>query len=209
MYDVTDKLLGALTDSAMAEMLVEHRAPMHASAHPQAIFMLAKLAARPTREIGRQRDDLYDFSHARNFKSLAACLAWYVGPDTPVSFEEPLLPDEDVRRLFARQIMEETNLHQAACLRNRLRRRFYDPVADTFEIRLTKRRRRSALTLIDAAAQMELLGYVTGRRLQDEGTLLDDIMSAFASGLSISVSCRTPIQRRGRLSKRLRVLRRN
>jgi hypothetical protein len=182
MRDVTDSLLQALSEDAIAEVLIEHRKAMRASVHPQAMLMFAKLAAHHTGEIGRQRDDFYDFAHAMNFKALAACLTRYVDPNTPSSFEEPLRPDEDVRRLFARQFMEETNLHQAACMRNGLRRAFYDPATDAFELRLTKRRRRSALTLVDRPAQMELLDDATGGRLQDEGASLDDIMFAFASG---------------------------
>ena len=182
MLDVTSQFLERLSKSAIEKMLVEHRKPMQASLHPQATVMFGKLAAHHTGEIGRQRDDFYDFSHAMNFKALAACLARYVDPQTSPSFEKPKRPDEDVRRLVARQLMEETNLHQAACMRNGLRRCFYNQTADEFELRLTKRRRRSALTLIDQPAQLELLDNTTGGQLQDERASLDDVMSAFASG---------------------------
>jgi hypothetical protein len=182
MLDVTELVLQRLSDGAISEALTEHSKPVQASKHPQAILMFAKLAAYHTSKIERQSDDFYDFSHAMNFKALTACLTRYVDPATSPSFEEPLRPDEDIRRLFTRQLMEETNLHQAACMRNGLRRTFYDPAADVFEIRLTKRRRRSALILLNPLAQMELLTNTTRDLLQDEDAPLDGIMSAFASG---------------------------
>ncbi|MFP5516702.1 MAG: hypothetical protein ACLGJC_26930 [Alphaproteobacteria bacterium] len=189
MHEVTDEILQHLDESSIATMLENHRKEMRPSTHPQAILMFAKLAAHHTGEIERDRDDCYDFSHAMNFKALAACLAGYVDSEVQPSFEEPLRPDEEVRRLFARQVMEETNLHQAACMRNGLRRSFYDPVSDVFHLRLTKRRRRSALTLLDTPAQFELLDDATGGRLGEDTASLDDIMSAFASGAELILPC--------------------
>lgn len=182
MLDVTENILKLMSDDAIAQMLVEHRKSMYVSTNPQATLMFAKLAAHHSAAIGRQRDDYYDFSHAVNFKALAACLARYVDPNTVPSNDEPARPDAQVGRLFGRQLMEELNLHQAACMRNGLRKSFYDLNADRYELRLTKRRRRSALTLLDEPAQMELLSDTSGVRVWDKTTSPDDVMAAFASG---------------------------
>ncbi|MGA8754874.1 MAG: hypothetical protein WB611_00865 [Stellaceae bacterium] len=81
----------------------------------------------------------------------------YVTPTVEPSLEDPIRPDEDVKRIFYHQVMEEINKHQAACMIHGIRRVYYDIEKDRFHHRLSKRRRQSALHLIDTEAQREML----------------------------------------------------
>lgn len=160
--DITDLLLPSLDDQSANEEVVAARSEMARSRHPQAGLMFAKLAAHHSDNLGTAEDEFYDFSNAMNFRALATCLQEFVDPEIEPSFEEPLRPDHAVQHVFALQLMNETNLHQAACMRAGLRRSWYDVEHDHGELRLTKRRRRSALTLVDVPAQAGLLRTTMG-----------------------------------------------
>jgi hypothetical protein len=179
--DITDELLRSLDAPKIDQVVATAKRAMTPSSHPQAWLMFAKLAAHHTRSLGDERDEYYDFSHAMNFRALATCLTEFIAPAVEFSYEEPLRPDEEVRKLFTLQLMNEINLHQAACMRNGLRRAWYDPEVDRGELRLTKRRRRSALTLIDPVAQSELLRAFAGWNDLAEEPEDDDVYFAFAS----------------------------
>lgn len=181
MLDITDSLLPPLSDREMARTVTEAKQQIKPSRHPQAGLMFAKLAAHHTDCLGTNGEKYYDFGQAMNFKALATCLADYVDPSVTPSNEDPRRPDEEVRRIFALQLMNETNLHQAACMRNGLRRAWYDPEKDYGELRLTKRRRRSALALIDPVAQMDLLRFTMGWAAEEDVESTDAIYFAFAS----------------------------
>jgi hypothetical protein len=179
--DITDRLLPALDTQSMVAIVAEAKRMMGLLSHPQAGLMLAKMAAHHSDSLGSARDEYYDFSHAMNFRALATCLSEFIDPGVDLSFDEPRRPDEAVHRVFALQLMNETNLHQAACIRNGLRRIWYDPERDHGELRLTKRRRRSALTLIDPVAQMDLLQSTAGWNDGKDAPSDDAVFFAFAS----------------------------
>ncbi|QCN96647.1 hypothetical protein D3093_14990 (plasmid) [Azospirillum argentinense] len=143
--------------------------------------MFAKLAAHHSDKLGTAEDEFYDFNIAMNFRALATCLHEFIDPDVEPSFEEPLRPDQAVQHVFALQLMNETNLHQAACMRAGLRRSWYDVERDYGELRLTKRRRRSALTLIDVPAQADLLQTIMGLKDGQAEQSEDAVYFAFAS----------------------------
>lgn len=155
--DITDRLLPAFDEVSANANGVAAKAKMTRSDHPQAGLMFAKLAAHRADKLDTAEDEFSDFSHAVNFRALATCLHELIEPDVEPSFEEPLRPDPEVQHAFTLQLMNEINLHQAACLRAGLRKCWYDAERDIGELRLTKRRRRSALTLIDEPAHLDLL----------------------------------------------------
>jgi hypothetical protein len=157
LIDITDMLLPSLDEQSANANVATAKAEMARSRHPQAGLMFAKLAAHHSDRLGTVGDAFHDFSNGMNFRALTTCLREFVDPEVEPSFEEPLRPDQEVQQVFALQLMNETNLHQAACMRAGLRRSWFDVERDYAELRLTKRRRRSALTLVDAPAQEDLL----------------------------------------------------
>jgi hypothetical protein len=181
LIDITDMLLPSLDERSANATVAAVKVEMARSRHPQAGLMFAKLAADHSDNLGTAEDEFDDFSNAMNFRALATCLQEFVDPEIEPSFEEPLRPDPAVQHVFALQLMNETNLHQAACMRAGLRRAWYDVEQDYGELRLTKRRRCSALTLVDAPAQADLLRITKG--LNDGQTELseDAVYFAFAS----------------------------
>ncbi len=182
MIDVTDRVL-----EMCDELRTNPEAPLEyvPSSHPQAALMFAKLAAHHSDEIAKKPPRFDDLDHAINFQALAACLTHYINPAVTPSFEEPRRPDHQVAELFARQLMDTLNRHQAACIRNGLWRIYYDPTEDRFHSCLTKRRRLSALVALDSFAQEDLLDDTTGGLLSSGKTSDDAIYFALAS----SVEC--------------------
>ena len=175
MIEITDGIRSGL--DALARQGDDALRRLGPSRHPQAVLMFAKHAAHQTFLLGSSADVASDFDQALNQIALAKCLADQVADDAPQSLEEPRQPDPAVHRLWSLQYMEELNHHQAACLHHGLRTVWYDPAADRSELRLTKRRRRSALQLLDVAAQMEQLhrattGGLVGRPIDDDAVLL-------------------------------------
>jgi hypothetical protein len=181
LIDVTDQIISHYAPDQFAKMLAEGREGFFPSSHPQAITMFAKLAAYHAGVIEKEGHDFYDFSHAINFQALANCLSNYVDPHVQPSLEDPIRPDEQVKRIFYRQVKEELNKHQAACITHGIRRCYYDIRQDSFHMRLTKRRRLSALSLIDNKAQLESLDLSTAGHLSSGQASNDDIFFAFAS----------------------------
>lgn len=181
LIDITDTLLPSLDEHSANANVAAAKAEMARSRHPQAGLMFAKLAAHHSDNLGTVEDEFYDFSNAMNFRALATCLQEFVDPEIEPSFEEPLRPDQTVQHVFALQLMNETNLHQAACMRAGLRRSWYDIEQDYGELRLTKRRRRSALTLVDAPAQADLLRTTMGLKGGQTELSDDAVYFAFAS----------------------------
>lgn len=180
--DITDLMLPSLDEHSANENVKADKAKMLRSSHPQAALMFAKLAAHHSDNLDEAEDEFYDFNNAMNFRALATCLHDFIDPKIEPSFEEPQRPDQAVQQVFAQQLMNETNLHQAACMRAGLRRAMLDVEHNYGELRLTKRRRRSALTLIDAPAQADLLRS-TIDNLKDAQTEMsvDDVYFAYAS----------------------------
>jgi len=181
LIDITDMLLPSLDEKSANAKVAAAKAEMARSPHPQAGLMFAKLAAHHSDNLGTVEDEFYDFSNAMNFRALATCLEEFIDPEIAPSFDEPLRPDQAVQHVFALQLMNEINLHQAACMREGLRSCWYDLEQDYGELRLTKRRRRSALTLVDAPAQADLLRITMGLKGGQTELSEDAVYFAFAS----------------------------
>jgi hypothetical protein len=181
VIDVTDRLLSLLSAERVPEGLAQDREGFVPSGHPQAALMFAKLAAHRSEEIEKVALGFDDVDHAVNFQALATCLSNYIDPGVAPSFEEAARPDEAVVDFYGRQLMEDLNRHQAACLYHGLWRIYYDPDSDRFHTRLTRRRRRSALLVINNLAQIEALDAATGGLLSSGIASDDDVFFAFAS----------------------------
>lgn len=175
MIDITDRIRPGL------EILVREGddalSQLGPSRHPQAVLMFAKHAAHQTFLLRSSAEVASDFDQALNQIALAKCLADQVASDAPQTSEEPTRPDTAVHQLWSLRYKEELNRHQAACLHHGLRTVWYDPAADRGELRLTKRRRLSALQLLDVAAQKAQLdlataGDLVGRSMDDDAVLL-------------------------------------
>ena len=181
LIDITDMLLPSLDEKSISEIVATTKMEMAHSRHPQAGLMFAKLAAHHSDNLGKVEDEFYDFNNAINFRALATCLHEFIDPAIEPSFDEPLGPDQGVHHLFALQVMNETNLHQAACIRNGLRRCWYDNDQDYGQLRLTKRRRRSALSLFDTLAHADLLQKETDLKVGEIDTSEDAIFFSLTS----------------------------
>ncbi len=139
--------------------------------------MFAKHAAHQAHLLEQGPETLSDFSHALNLKALATCLTRHIDPNVTQLPDDPRRPDDQVKLLWRLQYMEELNRHQAACIVQGIRRAWFDPTEDVGQLRLTTRRRRSALRLLDAPAQLSRLDAVTrgdlrGRPITDDEVLL-------------------------------------
>lgn len=141
----------------------------------------AKLAAYRSREIETKPQGFDDLDEALNFQALVACLADYVDGATEQSPHPPERPDPELHELYYLKLMEVLNLHQRACIKNRLWRLYYDPEKDTFHARLTRRRRYSALLALNAAAQLDLLNHLQENQLSKGQPSEDEVYFAFAS----------------------------
>ena len=74
IIDVTDRILPHYSAEQTATALAKHREGLTPSSNPQAVLMFAKLAAYHAKQIDKEREDDYDFSHPINFQALGAPL---------------------------------------------------------------------------------------------------------------------------------------
>jgi len=186
MIDVTGQILQHYGAEDFEKFLTEQREGFTPSSHPQAVIMLARLAAYHANTIEKVQTNHPDFEHPVNFQALANCLSLYVDGRVQPSTEEPTRPDEVVKKIFYRQVKEELNKHQRACVIHGIRRCYWDTERDTFYLKLTKRRRISALHMINDQAQFEALRSLTDRLLNFQGPSsddIDDIYVAYGSDL--------------------------
>jgi hypothetical protein len=181
VQDVTDQLRPGLEQANRA--LREEIQALSPTSHPQAALMFAKHAAHQAHLLGQSTEVQSDFSYALNLKALATCLARHIDWRVSQSSEEPTIPDERVKALWGLQYMEELNRHQAACVLQGLRRIWFDAAADLGQIRLTKRRRVSALRLLDEVSQLKMLEGVTGGLLSESKITDDEVFFSFASSV--------------------------
>lgn len=179
--DITDRILEGYTAESIAHRSAASRGVTARTKHPHAALMFAKFVANQSDRLGRASADFIDFDHATNFRTFVACLTRNLDPAVQVRPGGIVRPDEHVREMYFLQRMEEENLHQEACLRHGLRTCHYDMEGDSFELRLTKRRRRSALGLLDSLAQADLLEITYKEKHRNRTFTDDDVFFALAS----------------------------
>jgi len=142
-------------------------APPDMSANTAEMFVMMAAHAVYQIDSGPDKVDYEDFKIPVVGLALTSCLvaceASVVGP----SFDRPRAPNPWVREAFRRQLMAELNREQEARLRQGIWSCWYERKSDLAHHRLTRRRRLSALTLIDNHAQPALLQQLTNRPLAD------------------------------------------
>ncbi|MBW3571809.1 MAG: hypothetical protein KY467_11945 [Gemmatimonadetes bacterium] len=176
-FDVTDALLQQYAKTYPADLKRRPEEPP-SDLHPQAATMFVKMAAHAVHHISEGSTDYEDYTIPVTGLVLANCLVACEEATSTPSFADPPKPDAWVRAAFMRQLMDELNREQAARVRHGIWRCWYDPQADQFLHRLTRRRRRSALVLLDNIAQPALLQNLLGHPLQDLS--LDELYHALA-----------------------------
>jgi hypothetical protein len=181
IIDITDRMIAAYDEGVAEETTDESDIPAIPSTSPVAAVTFAKLAAYRSHQIASKPQGFDDIDEALNFQALVACLANYVDDATEQSPNPPERPDHELHHLYYRKLMGVLNLHQRACVKNRLWRIYYDPEKDTFHARLTKRRRHSALLALNMAAEADLLDHVCENQLSNGQLSDDDVYFAFAS----------------------------
>ncbi|WP_041262800.1 hypothetical protein [Citrifermentans bemidjiense] len=164
--DITDTLLQQYAKLS-PEDLKRTPAEPPLDLHPQAAEMFVKMAEHAVHHIGIGSADYEDYTVPVTGLALTNCLVACEKATITPSFENPLRPDPWVRETFIQQLMAELNLEQAARLRHGIWTCWYDPQSDRAHHRLTRRRRQSALLLLDKLAQPNLLQRLLGRSLQD------------------------------------------
>lgn len=166
VVDVTERILAGYAAFSAEEM---RRAPSTPppDLHPKAAEMFVWMAAHGVKHIGTDSTNYLDFTVPVTGLALANCLvACELSSYTP-DFSRPHRPDPWVHSEFRQQLMAELNREQRARLQQGVWRSWYDPNADTAHQRLTRRRRLSALMLLDARAKAELLQTISGKSLTD------------------------------------------
>jgi len=181
MIDVTDRILAAYDAGTAGATTDKGDTPIIPSTSPVAAVTFAKLAAYRSRIIASKPLGFEDLDEALNFQALVACLANYVDDATEQSPKEPDRPDHELQHLYYRKLMDVLNLHQRACVKNRLWRMYYDKESDTFHARLARRRRHSALLALNTAAQADLRDQIHGNQLSSGNLSDDDVYFAFGS----------------------------
>lgn len=163
--DVTDDLLQQHAEASLDLRRVPEAAPP--DLHPQAAEMFVKMAEHAAHRIDKGITDYEDYTVPVTGLALANCLvACEQSPVLP-SFGNPLRPDPWVHAAFSRQLIAELNREQLARLRHGIWRCWYDPQTGIAHHRLTKRRRESALLLLNNQAQPTLLQHLLGNSLQE------------------------------------------
>ena len=181
LIDVTDSILAAYDSDRARFPTAESDTSLGPSTSPVAAVTFAKLADYRSGIIAGKPPGFDDLDEALNFQALVACLGNYVDEAVEQSPRLPDRPDHELQHLYYAKLTEVLNLHQRACVKNRLWRIYYDPVSDSFYARLTKRRRLSALFALNAAAQANLLDHIHGNELSSGDMSDDGVYFAFAS----------------------------
>lgn len=177
MSDVTHHLVAALRASpAETSKELDQLSP---SPNPQAAVMFAFHAAHAAKELAGRGDIHSEFTDALNIRVLAKCLAHHVDWTIAQDFTRPATPDPDVRKIWSLARNDENNRHQAACLLNQLWRMTDDIAANRAQIRLTTKRRMSALRLYSNVAELRGMGDVFGGSAAAHGE--DAVYFALAS----------------------------
>lgn len=164
--DVTDKILAGYA-AFPEEGTKRAPSPRRADLHSQAAEMFVWMAAHAVKHIVTGGADYLDFTVPVTGLALTNCLVACEKSDYTPDFSRPLRPDPWVHTEFGRQLMAELNREQHARLQQGVWRCWYDPQADFAHQRLTRRRRISALMLLDARAKAALLQTITGKSLAD------------------------------------------
>lgn len=168
VIDVTDLLLQQYAKKPRDILSrKQEEAPPNISSNTAEMFVM--MAAHAVYQINSGPDmvDYEDFSTPVVGLALTSCLVACEGATVPPSFDRPRAPDPWVREAFRRQLMAELNREQEARLRQGIWSCWYDIKSDRGHHRLTRRRRLSALTLLDNHAQPALLQQLTDRPLTD------------------------------------------
>lgn len=176
--DVSDKILAGYAALPTGDM---KRVPSTAppDLHPQAAEMFVWMAAHAVGHVERGSAGYLDVTVPVTGLTLTSCLVTCERSGYTPDFSRPRRPDLWVRSEFSGQLMAELNREQHARLQEGVWRCWYDPQADIAHQRLTRRRRLSALTLLDARAKAALFQFVTGKPL--DGLSPDEVYHAMAS----------------------------
>jgi len=164
--DVTDKILAGFAAVPGRET---KRAPSlpPPGLHSQAAEMFVWTAAHAVAHIGTRSADYLDFTVPVTGLALTNCLVACELSGYAPDFSRPPRPDPWVHSEFGRQLMAELNREQQARVQQGVWRCWFDPQADFAHQRLTRRRRLSALMLLDARSKAALLQTIMGKSLAD------------------------------------------
>jgi len=147
--------------------------------HPQAAEMFIWMAEHAVDQIGNGGESYLDCTVPVTGLALTGCLVACEKSQRPPDFARPRRPDPWVHAEFNRQLVEELNREQAARLRNGIWRCWFDPTEDVAHHRLTRRRRVSALMLLNSGAQAACLQQLMGKSFADCSS--DELYHAIAS----------------------------
>lgn len=176
--DVTAMILAAYTKLPPEEL--KRRPPdLPTNLHPQAAEMFIWMAAHAVDKIGDQAMNYLDYSVPVTGLALTYCLVAVERSTIKPDFSRPSRPDPSVHVAFGRQLMEELNREQHARVQQGIWQSFFNIKADIAQLRLTRRRRGSALMMLDARAKAALLEMLIGRPLSELSQ--DELNHALAS----------------------------
>jgi hypothetical protein len=176
--DVTEQIL-AKYDEVPGNALRRSPSEPPLNLHPQAAEMFIWMAQHAVHQIGRSTETYLDYTVPVTGLALSHCLVACERSRVAPDFSRPQRPDPWVKDEFRKTLITEVNLEQAARLKYGIWRCCYESSADIFHYRLTRRRRVSALMLLNSRAQAALLQQLIGRSLSDLSP--DDLYHAFAA----------------------------
>ncbi|NYT79805.1 hypothetical protein H0A71_22825 [Alcaligenaceae bacterium] len=162
-----------------AERLKRRPPDLPTDLHPQAAEMFVWMAAHAVDKIGGDAEYYLDFSVPVTGLALTCCLVAVEQSTTKPDFSRPLRPDPSVHAAFGRLLMDELNREQHARLQQGIWQSLFDLKADIAQHRLTRRRRGSALMMLDAPTKAALLEMLIGRQLSELS--LDELSHALMS----------------------------
>lgn len=180
--DVTDRLLQQYAETYPTHLKRAAEAPPP-QIHPQAAEMFVRMADHAVHHIGMRSANYEDYTVPITGLALTNCLVACERANVPPSFRRPSRLDPWVQAAFSRQLTAELNLEQAARLRHGIWRCWHDQQSDRIHLRLTRRRRQSALVLLDDYAQPDLLQQLLDRPLQELSP--DEVYHALAASPEI------------------------
>jgi len=162
--DVTDGVLAGYA-AFTEERMKRAPSPIRSDLHSLAAEMFVWMAAHAVEHIGTDSVDYLDFTVPVTGLVLTNCLVTCELSNYTPDFSRPRQPDSWVHSEFSRQLMAELNREQHARIQQGVWQCWYDPQADFAHQRLTRRRRLSALMLIDARSKAALLQTIMGKSL--------------------------------------------